>query len=443
MTQTNNSKKALVLTVGTGNVDDIERTLLVPVLKSVEDGKWERVVLLPSLITEDAARILKERISSSAVELKSLPELNQENDADSCFGHFDDVLAGLIDDGFEPNDIQVDFTRGTKAMSAALVLAAVGRGIQVLRYVYSEQRDERGMVVPDTEKVGQVRTSRATTRRLLDQAKEFMRQGDFSAVISLLPAPERPFFDLRIPEVFRPECTALRAAAQIYAAWDRLAYKAAAQVLAQIGPPAAKAGSFALTPEMRKWLHCLMEMPEQNDHKAMAIYLRRLAGDLLANAERRIRDSHLEDALLRAYRVLELIGQIRLFNRGYNSSALPPDDETIQAVRKKLKKKKSKDFDPDNKTGKLTASRLQVARLLKELGDPFGQKLSNFDKEYQELQVRHRNDSVLVHGFTATAPPTKESLCDVLCDLEKLLIEDDPKATERLSVARSLSFSDN
>ena len=30
------SKKVLVLTVGTGNIDDLERTLLVPMLKSVE-----------------------------------------------------------------------------------------------------------------------------------------------------------------------------------------------------------------------------------------------------------------------------------------------------------------------------------------------------------------------------------------------------------------------
>ena len=30
------TKKVLVLTVGTGNIDDLERTLLVPMLKSVE-----------------------------------------------------------------------------------------------------------------------------------------------------------------------------------------------------------------------------------------------------------------------------------------------------------------------------------------------------------------------------------------------------------------------
>ena len=66
---TNNGKKALVLTVGTGNIDDIERTLLAPMFKSVEDGEWDRIVLLPSRTTEEFAQTLQERIANPAVEI--------------------------------------------------------------------------------------------------------------------------------------------------------------------------------------------------------------------------------------------------------------------------------------------------------------------------------------------------------------------------------------
>ena len=434
------SKKALVLTVGTGNIDDIERTLLVPMLKSVGDGEWDRIVLLPSRTTEEFAQTLQGRISNPAVGIDALPSSGQENDADACFGHFDSVLVQLIDDGFEPSDIVVDFTRGTKAMSAALVLAALGRDIPVLRYVHSGQRDERGMVTPGTEKIGQIKTNLATERRLLDQAERLMVHGDFGAVIELLPDLDGPSAGL-FSENFRVEAEALHTAAKIYVAWDRLDYRVAGEVLRIHGSKAGKAGRFAPTQEIGTWLKELGQEFKRSDYPAMATHLRALVCDLLANAERRLRDQHFEDALIRAYRVLELIGQIRLFHQGYDSAALPPENTTIVRIREKLRKSKSNDFDKDTKTGKLKASRDQVSRLLKELDDKFAGHLLNFDDSHSEAQTRSRNQSILIHGFTATAPTEATSLRKVIADLERLLKEDDPKAGERLTVARSLDFS--
>ena len=440
MMRTNNGRKALVLTVGTGNIDDIERTLLVPMLKSVEDGEWDRIVLLPSRTTEEFAQTLQERISNPAVEIDALPASGQENNADACFGHFDSVLVRLIGDSFKPSDIVVDFTRGTKAMSAALVLAALGRDIPVLRYVHSERRDERGMVTPGTEKIGQIKTNLATERRRLDQAERLMSHGDFGAVIELLPDFQGPFAGL-FSEQFRIEAEALLSAAHIYAAWDRLDYKAAVEELDRRGIMTKDAGRFAPTLEMGTWLKGLGQKLKRFDYSAMAAHLRVLACDLLANAERRLRDQQFEDALIRAYRVLELIGQIRLFDQNYDSAALPQGDAVIMEFRGKLKKKKSSDFSIDAKTGKLQASRYLVARLLKELGDELADRLLAFDDRHSESQTRRRNDSILTHGFTAMAPPEAVPLRKVIADLERLLEEDDPKAGERLTVARSLDFS--
>ena len=427
-----NSKKALVLTVGTGNSENIEQTLLAPMLKSVEDGEWGRIVLLPSHTTEELAQTLQKRISNPAVEIKALPISGQENDADACFGHFDSEITRLIEDSFDPSDIVVDFTRGTKAMSAALVLAALGRDIPVLRYVHSEQRDERGMVIPGIEKVGQIRTNLATERHRLNQAKGLMNHGDFGAVIELLSE--------LFPERFRVEAETLRDAAKIYAAWDRLDYKAAAEVLKTHGPSAAKAEKFAPTPEMGIWLEKLGRRPELSDYQAMATYLRALACDLLANAERRLRDQHFEDALLRSYRVRELIGQIRLFDLGYDSAALPQDDATIEKFQAGLKK--GEHGFGVNRDGTLNAPRELSARLLKCLGDTFSSQLLNFGKDDRHSQATSgRNHSILIHGFKANAPAEATLRRKVITDLEVLLKEDDPKAEERLKIARSLDFS--
>ena len=51
-----------------------------------------------------------------------------------------------------------------------------------------------------------------------------------------------------------------------------------------------------------------------------------------------------EDALLRGYRVLEIIGQFCLFDKGYDSASLDPCDATIRALREKLEKRKSNNF---------------------------------------------------------------------------------------------------
>ncbi len=443
MTIHHGGKRALVLTVGTGNVDMIDQTLIKPMLKSIELGEWDRIILLPSRMTEKFAQDLQKRISNPAVASDPLPEQGQENNADACFGYFDSVLARLIADGFTPSDIVVDFTRGTKAMSAALVLAAVGRNIPVLRYVHSEQRDERGMVVPGAEKIGEIRTILATERRRLDLAAALMRRGDFVAVIELLPDLDGPFAEL-LPEELRVEAAALRAAAQIYAAWDRLDYKASADAMERCGPTAAKAGSFAPTREMGEWLHRLAQKSDQSDHAAMAAYLRALACDLLANAERRLRDRHFEDVLVRSYRVLELIGQIRLFDRGYDSAALPPDDAEVKKFRAKLEKKGEHGFGVNKRgrnKGTLTAPRELAARLLKRLGDPLASGLLGFDKKREVVKVGNRNSSLLIHGFTTTAPAEEPPLRMVLADLECLLNEDDSRTDERLKVARSLSFS--
>ena len=428
-----NGKKVLVLTVGTGNIDDLEQTLLVPMCKSVEDGEWDRIVLLPSHTTEGFAQKLQERIANPAVKIHVLPQAGQENNADACFGHFDEVLDRLIgDDGFKQSDIVVDFTRGTKAMSAALVLAALGRDIPVLRYVHSKQRDQRGMVVPGTEKIGKIKTDLATQRRRINQAERLMNHGDFGAVIELLFDFEGPFIG---------EAKALRSVAQVYAAWDRLDYKAAVEELNRCKEMAENTGRFVLTSAMDSWLKELERKPNLSDHPAMAAHLRALACDLLANAERRLRDRHFEDALIRAYRVLELIGQIRLFARGYDSAALQPEDATIVRLRKKLKKKGSNDFYTDLKTGKLQASSFLATRLLKELNDELADQLLNFDQRHSETQTRNRNQSILIHGFTSTAPAEADPLRVLLVALEKLLKEDDPSAGKRLKVARSLDFS--
>ena len=429
--------RTLVMTVGTGDLDRLEETLFTPLRKSIATDAWTRVVLLPSSVTEDFARTLRSRLDGTAAEVSPLPA-GDENDADAAYAHFDRVLAAILQD-VAPEDVVVDFTRGTKAMSAALVLAATRRAVPRLRYV-TGRRDRRGMVEPGSEDVRGIRTTVVDGHRRLDLARELLCRGDFAAVANVLPDPDRSSAET-YPADLLAASRAVHAAARFYAAWDRLDYaSAAAQAVG--APPSSDWDQVWPTDAMQAWVVALDGEPERPDAPAMAAWLRRLVVDLLANGERRIRDGHHEDALVRAYRTLELVGQARLFDHGLDSGNLDPNHEAVKGLQRRLKKK---DDEPLalGRRGELQAGRRQVARLLKERRDPLGKRLLDFEKNPQ-LKPTQRNNSVLVHGFVARAPADPGPLRGLFQALEALVRDDlreaAPEVAEWLRTARSPAF---
>ena len=429
--------RTLVMTVGTGDLDRLEETLFTPLRKSIATDAWARVVLLPSSVTEDFARTLRRQLDGTAVEVSPLPT-GDENDADAAYVHFDRVLEAVLQH-VAPEDLVVDFTRGTKAMSAALVLAATRRAVPRLRYV-TGRRDRRGMVEPGSEQVRGIRTTTVDGHRRLDLARALFARGDFAAVAHVLPDPHGPLARL-YPSDFVHTANVVRSVARFYAAWDRLDHAAAATVEVA-APLSGDWRRFWPTPDARAWVGILAREPKRTDHRAMAARLRRLAVDLLANGERRVRQGQNEDALVRAYRLLELIGQARLFDHGLDSANLDPSHDAVLAVQGESEQKKRRPFS-EGPGGKLLASRFQVGRLLRHCGDPLAKPLLRFEDETL-LKPTLRNNSVLVHGFAARAPGDPASLRRLFQDLEKLARDDCgeavPEVADWLRIARSPAF---
>jgi hypothetical protein len=126
--------------------------------------------------------------------------------------------------------------------------------------------------------------------------------------------------------------------------------------------------------------------------------------------------------MIRAYRVVELVGQRRLFEYGLDSSRLPPDHPAVQALQQKLKKENSHGLS-SNRDGTLKAGREQVVRLLKRLDDPLWKDLRDVSEE-GELKPKQRNQSVLIHGFRAAGPQETERLQGLYDRLKDLLAKD-------------------
>ena len=427
--------RVLVMTVGTGDITRLEETLFTPLRKSIATDSWARVILLPSGVTEEFARRLGCGLDGVEVVIRPLPD-GDENDADRAYSHFDAILAETLREA-PPEHVVVDFTRGTKAMSAALVLAATRREIPQLRYV-TGSRDTRGMVEAGREEVRQTRTTIVAGHRRLDLARDLICRGNFSAAETVLPDPEHPGA-AHYPRDLLRVAGAVRTAARFYAAWDRLDYAAASGIDVS-EPPTDEWNELWPTSAVRAWVCVLSREAERSDKVAMATRLRRLVVDLIANGERRLRQGQHEDALVRAYRVLELVGQARLFDWGLDSGNLDRGHRAVQALQQKIKKGR-RDPLAENRSGALQAGRFQVAGILKECGDRLAARLLKFEQEAL-LKPTLRNNSLLIHGFVACAPDDCESLRRLFMELAQLAEADSDRNTvnEWLSVARTAAF---
>lgn len=436
------SRKALLLTVGTGDINRQKETLFEPLKKSIREGEWQQIMLLPSQQTVKAAKQLVSELKQDVtirphIQTKPLPQAGDEEDVNACFAHFDSIIKGLIDKGFAANEILIDFTRGTKSMSAALVMAAILHDIPRLRYITGKKRNATGAVIPGTELIKEVSTISVNARKILAAAEGFLRNSLFSAALELLPDPDGLDTALWTDDLINDVRT-LKPCATFYAHWDRFDYKSASDICLPQQKNNGRMSIFIPSKQTQKWVSTLAaEMPV--DFNKKATWLRRLAVDLLANGERRILHRQYEDALLRAYRVLELAGQVRLFEKGLDSANLPREHEAVKKLQEKLRKKNSAPLSP-NKNGTLKAGRENVARLLKILNDPFGKKLLKLAED-GKLKAKHRNKSILTHAFEAVSREEKD-LRELYSRLEDLLKEEGGKeVNDYLKAARSADLS--
>lgn len=428
--------RTLVATVGTGDARAVEATLFAPLLRSMADGPFGRIVLLPSAETANLAEALAARHTDpGACAIRPLPAPGMAEDVDACFGHFDAVLADLLAEGADPNAIVTDFTRGTKGMAAALVLAAVRRGISTLRYVTSPQRDARGIAIAGTECPVDIRAATIAARRQLDLAENLLRHGDFAAVLTVLPDLDTPFASLLAGGI-GADILAARRLAALLGAWDRLDYPGAARLVSQKPLPAWR--GMTVSDDQALFLQTLSRVPEERIGPIRADYLRALAADLAANAARRVDQGAFEDAVIRAYRVTEMIVQARLADHSINHEAVRVHDGPAAGFLARRRQ-------AGRGIGDAAAASIRIGledgvALLASLDDPvtpgLQRVLSTADPLGKRFQAM-RNQSVLIHGAGPGTAPEPTWLDTVIDRLAALVLEDDPdNAARRLDLAQ-------
>ena len=320
-------------------------------------------------------------------------------------------------------EVAVDFTGGTKCMSAALALAGRRWPCRFV-YVGGSERTKGGVgvVVSGRELVVQRQNPwDALGYQAIEDALVLFDQGAYSAASRRLGDALRSATD---PEV-KSELSAVQQLCDAYDAWDRFDHRKARQTIDTV---------LRRANDLRRVLgsgadHLLGTIREHQG------FLDRVLGepaslpiivDLLANALRRAGEDRYDDAVARLYRAMESVAQTRLREvLGIEDTARVPLDKLPQGARKRLGSRAE--------DGHVWLGLQDGYAVLLELGDEVGQRFHELELDDRERSpLVARNQSILAHGFQPVGREAFEQLRGTALKLA-LLTKSDLPAFPRLS----------
>jgi hypothetical protein len=404
-----------------------------PIVTSIKEHQPERVYFLCS---DDAGKLRGSytQVLGEGKVLKSRPDLDKpdlpnivtlanlppEHFEVHKIARFDDLndcyleALKLIEKGrkeWPGARLLVDYTGGTKSMTAGLTSAALDDGQCDISLVVG-RREDLVKVKDHTEFARPVRVWDLQVVRRMQAARELLSRYDYAAAEKLLRQAAARFASERTLETLQRGIALCRA----FDAWDKFDH---ATVRDLLHPYRGE-----VLPQWR-FLRCLLE--EDHSHGLEGVE------DLLLNAQRRAAQGRFDDAVGRVYRALEMTAQLWLklkygIDTGDVDPALTP--ETQRATLERHRK------EQPGKTGKIEIGLRAAWDLLAAFpGDPLGQRYACESKAILNF-LTVRNSSLLAHGLR---PVRAEDYERHVPRVSGLLEECIARAIEARQMAREVS----
>ncbi len=292
------------------------------------------------------------------------------DDLETAYRLVGEELSGLAT-RFPEAEMTADYTGGTKSMVGALILAAVARGDVDLQVVTGSRadlvkvRDGTHLVAP----IGDETLRLEWGMRPLKSAWARFAYDESAAGFASLPVPRNA--------ELRGMLNRARDLSAAFAAWDRFDHASALQRLEMYAP--------ALGRWLAPYLGTLKGLTSGDEFRRDAFRIL----DLWRNAERRAAQGRYDDAVARAYRLVEWTAQwILKTAAGVDTSDVDPArvPEGITLGR--------------HRSGRFQAP-LYTAWLL--VGGMTDGPAARFFADHGQVLLNHleaRNHSILAHGFT-------------------------------------------
>jgi len=393
----------LIMTVGTGrNRQDIAKALLF----SIEKHQPGNIVFFCSTKTvSETIPLLEDSLRTKTLKYEVV-ELPNEDDVQYLYGQYLDYLKQKGN----PEEMIVDFTSGTKAMTAAMFAAAVALEAGQVSYI-TGPRDETGRVIESTA-VETICPVQVYAERQIERARLLFNKLDFVAAMELTDTLRRI-----LPEgPLKQRAKTIWMLSTAYDYWERFCWKEAANILKKAASPGENLSGIDLTQLMNQAEFIRGVIKEEWGARRLV--------ELLLNARRRLVQGRLDDALSRMYRAYEYLAQVCLRQHELDTSKITPSNlsrynvsaTTIERLARK----------PQSADGTVKLGLREAIELLAELKDNLGLKLvslywncpfdpnkppsANKDSGPLKNWLESRNNSFLAHGSTPIGEQTVKSL---------------------------------
>lgn len=330
----------------------------------------------------------------------------------------------------ESFQVVVDFTGGTKCMSAAIGIQG-SRWPCVFSYVGGHERtkDGVGIVVSGAEKV--VHQANPWEALGHQAVQDFMVLFDQHAFLTAANVAAATMKRVSRPDRKR-ELSSLEQLAKALDAWDRFDHTTSKNLLESVPRSAndlravlgSERGERVLTGAARLAEH-LGQLGQTTPPSRYHVL------DLLANGKRRRDEGRFDDAVARLYRAIEAIAQVALKeSHGFESTEKVPLQRVPESLRGAWSSRANED---------VVALGLQDAyALLAALDDPLGPKFQNAGLSGKMSPLVARNRSILAHGFERVSDAVFDKLWSAalsLADVEETKLPFFPALAESATKA--------
>lgn len=380
-----------------------------PIRLSLGRYRPEQVIFFAS---HDSTVLAGETLTALDYNPRMAFEITEEpNSLLECFRKARQCVQRARQSGLEPDRIMVDYTGGTKVMTAALLLASIDQRYH-FNYVGGDRRDKRGVgvVLSGHERLfTEMSPWSIFAEEERRQIVTLFNRRRYAAVIEIIDGLMENELPAQIGGYFR----FVRQAAFAFLRWDQFELKQAKGQLQKTQDQLASHLRDFPNAELDPFREQLARLDarlaeilaETNDLKEPHPLL---VADLLNNARRKMADKRNDDAAARIYRALELYGQICFRqSTGLDNSAVPP--ATVPAeIREEFETRYK---DPATKKLKLP---LQATfRFLEHRGHEAGERFHTCQKVIKNIQS-NRNQSILAHGLKPVGDKAVESIFETV-----------------------------
>lgn len=352
-------------TIGTGK--DVENGIYF----SIDSQNPTHVYLIKTKDSSPTADKLQQMVreKDDSIQFEDIT-IEDENDVESIFQKASRLILEIISKGFSKQQIIADYTSGTKAMSAGLVLAAVEHGIEKLSYVHGMRNPETGRVETGSERLKTLSPTVVLEKKILEQAVILHNAYQFSMAEEII---NKYSFSKRLS----PYANIIRDLSEAHNVWDKFKFEKARELFGKIDKNHKNlCASIKIHHNLSKinsWLNRLKD--ESN----------LLPVDLFYNACRRGEEGKYDDGVARFYRLLEMIVQNE-YKKIYGTDS----EEGFEKTWKKVENSES-----------------EIIRTLNSRKD-----------DIKKIQSE-RNHSILAHGEKPVEEKTFQKFRDIVFDILK------------------------